>query len=151
MYVHCILYYTVYRTVLSMLHIFNWPDYVIMHLSLVSGPKPTLQAMLVDLSVSEVGSDWFVLGIALGVPIGKMRSIEVSYLKEGVKRCMVEMLQYWLDTTPAACWQQVSSALEQVDLITLASRVKQKYLWADHPEGVCLCVCVCVCVCKQCS
>ena len=131
---------------ISMLHIFNWPDYVIMHISLVSGPKPTLQAMLVDLSVSEVGSDWFVLGIALGVPIGKMRSIEVSYLKEGVKRCMVEMLQYWLDTTPAACWQQVSAALEQVDLITLASRVKQKYLW-DNPEGVCVCVCACACVC----
>ena len=91
------------------------------------GPVPTLQAMLAHLS--EVGSDWFVFGIALGVPISKLRSIEASHLKEGVKRCIVEMMQYWLDTTPATCWQQVSAALEQVDLITLASRVKQKYLW----------------------
>ena len=82
--------------------------------------------MLVHLS--EVGSDWFVFGIALGVPISKLRSIEVSYSKEGVKRWTTEMLQYWLDTTPAACWQKVTAALEQVDLITLASRVKQKYL-----------------------
>ena len=52
---------------------------------------------------------------------------------------MVEMLQYWLDTTPAACWQQVITNLEQVDLIALASRIKEKY----HTEGA-LCVCVCV-------
>ena len=50
--------------------------------------------MLVHLT--EVGSDWFVFGIALGMPISKLRSIEVSYLKEGVKRCIVEMLQYIL-------------------------------------------------------
>ena len=93
------------------------------------GPVPTLQAMLVHLS--EVGSDWFVFGIALGVPISKLKSINVSYLKEGVKRCIVEMLKYWLDTTPGACWEHVTAALEQVGLITLASQVKQKYLW-DH-------------------
>ena len=85
---------------------------------------------------------WFVFGIALGLPIIKLKSIEASHLKEGVKRCIVEMLQYWLDTTPAACWQQVIATLEQVDLIALASRIKEKY----HPEGA-LCVCVCVCVC----
>ena len=93
------------------------------------GPVPTLQAMLVHLS--EVGSDWFVFGSVLGVPISKLKSIEAYHLKEGVKRCILEMMQYWLDTTPAACWQQVTAALEQVDLITLASRIKQKYLW-DH-------------------
>ena len=100
------------------------------------GPVPTLQAMLVHLS--EVGSDWFVFGIALGVPISKLRSIEASHLKEGVKRCIVEMLQYWLDTTQAACWQQVTAALEQVDLINLASQVKHKYLWdqSAKPKGI---------------
>ena len=113
-----------------------------MHFFFVAGSKPTLQAMLVHLS--EVGSDWFVFGVALGMPISKLRSIEASHLKEGVKRCIVEMLQYWLDTTPAACWQQVIATLEQVDLIALASQIKEKY----HTEGaLCVCVCMCVCVC----
>ena len=52
----------------------------------------------------------------------------------GVERCLAEMLQYWLDTIPTASWQEVAAALEQVDLITLASRVKQKYLWDHAPD-----------------
>ena len=100
-----------------------------MHFFFVAGSKPTLQAMLVHLS--EVGSDWFIFGVALGLQISKLKSIEASHLKEGVKRCIVEMLQYWLDTTPAASWQQVIATLKQVDLTALASQIEQNY----HSEG----------------
>ena len=93
------------------------------------GPVPTLQAMLVHLS--EVGSDWFVFGIALGVPISKLRVVETMHSKEGATRCIIDAAQYWLDTTPDASWRHVAAALEQVDLLRLASIIKQKYLW-DH-------------------
>ena len=80
--------------------------------------------------LNEVKNDWFMIGIALGVPLTKLREIEASYTKEG--RCLLEMVQYWLDTTPAACWEQVARALKQVNQLTLAATIKQKYLW-DQP------------------
>ena len=88
-----------------------------------------LQLMLQHLN--EVRNEWFMIGIAIGVPLTKLREIEASYTKEG--RCLLEMVQYWLDTTPAACWEQVARALEQVNQLTLAATIKQKYLW-DQPE-----------------
>ena len=107
------------------------------------GPVPTLQAMLAHLS--EVGSDWFVFGIALGVPISKLKDIETRHSKEGTMRCIVDAVQYWLDTTPAASWRHVAAALEQVGLLRLALIIKLKYLW-DHTLSECIGGCVCVCV-----
>ena len=89
--------------------------------------------MLEDLK--EVKSEWFNIGIALGVPLTKLREIEASFPHGGVNRWMTEMLQYWLDTTPTACWEQVARALEQVDQLTLASSIKQKYLWGPSPRN----------------
>ena len=83
--------------------------------------------MLVHLS--EVGSDWFLFSIALGVPISKLRDIETTHCKEGTMRCIVDAAQYWLDTTPDASWRHVVAALEQVGLLRLAAIIKQKYLW----------------------
>ena len=85
--------------------------------------------------LNEVRNEWFMIGIALGVPLTKLREIEASYTKEGAMRCMLEMVQYWLDTTPAACWEQVARALEQVNQLTLAATIKQKYLW-DQPSSI---------------
>ena len=103
--------------------------------------RPTVNTLMQHLI--EVRSDWFLLGIALKVPRSKLREIEVSYPHEEASRWMIEMLQYWLDSTPTACWDQVASALKQIDMITLASKIRETY----H-LGVCVCVvCVCVCVC----
>ena len=104
------------------------------------GPVPTRQEILKELS-GEVDGDWFKFGLALGVPISQLRHTEANYSVNPV--CMSVMLDFWLNVTPGACWQHVDAALEELDLIDLASHVKQKYL----PEGVCVCVCVCVCMC----
>ena len=99
-----------------------------------------LQLMLQHLN--EVRNEWFMIGIALGVPITKLREIEASFTKEGTMRCLLEMVQYWLDTTPAACWEQVARALEQVNQLTLAATIKQKYLW-DQPAAPSEWMCTC--------
>ena len=83
--------------------------------------------------LDKVGDNWFVFGIALGVPHKKLREIEISFSQGGVKRFVVEMIQYWLDTTPSACWKEVARALEQVDCLALASAIKKEYLWG-HDE-----------------
>ena len=79
--------------------------------------------------LNEVRGEWFLIGIALGIPLSKLREIEVSYSREGTKRWLAEMLQYWLDTTPETCWETIARALEQVDQLRLASAIKKKYLW----------------------
>ena len=99
------------------------------------GLVPTLHDMSEELD--EVGWDWLKFGLALGVPLFDLRKIEYHYGKANVELCMSAMLECWLKITPGACWQQVIAALEELDLIDLASHVKQKYL----PEGVCVCVC----------
>ena len=84
--------------------------------------------------LNEVKSEWFMIGIALGVPLTRLREIEASYPQGGVKRWLAEMVQYWLDMTPTACWEQIAGALEQVNQLTLASSIKQKYLWGQSPS-----------------
>ena len=62
------------------------------------------------------------------------------------------MLQYWLDTTMTASWKDIARALEQLNMLSLAARLKLKYLRtspATTPDGVCVCVCAC-CVCVVC-
>ena len=104
------------------------------------GPVPTRQEIVE--TGREVVSVWFKFGVALGVPISKLRDIEFHSMYSKEEFRMIAMVDHWLRTTPGACWQQVAAALEEIDLIDLASHVKQEYL----PEGVCVCVCVCVCV-----
>ena len=99
--------------------------------------RPTLQTMIHHLN--EVHNDWFVIGIALNVPHNKLQRTEFEYFRSGLKRCMVEMIQYWLDF-PNASWEQVVKALDIVGHSTLASTIKQQYLW-DQPSCECLCSC----------
>ena len=75
-----------------------------------------------------MNNDWFMIGVTLGIEIDHLRGIEASYNQQQ-GRCMTEMIQYWLDTNPEACWEQVVSALEQGNHITLASTIKQHHLW----------------------
>ena len=105
---------------------------IVLLLCLPTDPVLGLQLMLHHLN--EVKNGWFMIGIALGVPLTKLKDIEASYPQGGVPRWLAEMVQYWLDTTPAACWEQVARALEQVDQVTLAATIKQKYLWDQPPS-----------------
>ena len=79
---------------------------------------------------------WFILGVYLNVPVNQLNKIESTHTQDGVERCKLEMLQYWLNTTMTASWKDVTRALEQLDMLTLAAKVKSKYLWMP---GVCVC------------
>ena len=85
-------------------------------------------------------TDWYMLGAYLNVPVHELKKINPQ---DGVERCKLEVLQFWLNTTISASWQHIARALELLDMLTLAARLKSKYLCTS---GVCLCVCACVCV-----
>ena len=94
---------------------------------------PTVQNMIKHLS--EVCNDWFVIGIALYVPEEKLRETELCINLHGLERCMVVMIELWLES-PNASWDQVASALELVGHSTLASTIKQQYM-CDQPSREC--------------
>ena len=90
--------------------------------------------------------NWYMLGAYLNVRVNELKKIQSTHTHDGVERCKLEMLQYWLNTTMTAFWKDVVRALEKLDMLTLAAKVKFKYLLAP---GVCVCapVCACTCVC----
>ena len=93
-------------------------------------------------------NDWRMLGAYLNVPKYVLDKINAE--KSSVDHCKLEMLQHWLDTTMTASWNDIARALEQVNQLKMAARLKLKYLRtspATTPDGVCVCVCVCAYVC----
>ena len=93
------------------------------------GAEPTLQTMLDHLN--GVSASWFLIGIALKVQYNELKGIQDSHPKD-VQRCLSEMIQHWLYTTPSACWKQVASALERLNLNRVASAIKKEYLWSRN-------------------
>ena len=88
-------------------------------------PPPTVQLLLEELRQVD---DWYPLGVTLGVPTQKLRDIQTSNSQGGIQRWSIDMFQYWLKSTPTASWKDVISALEQLEHLTLAARLKAKYM-----------------------
>ena len=101
---------------------------------------PLTVAVLLE-ELREV-DNWYMLGAYLNVPVYQLNKFQSTHghTHDGVERCKLEMLDYWLNTTMTASWKDVARALEQLNMLKLAAIVKSKYLWT---QGVCVCVCVC--------
>ena len=82
--------------------------------------------------------DWFTLGVALGVTVRKLREIQTSNPQGGVQHWMTDMFQSWLDSTPTASWEDVIRALEQLDHVVLAARLRSKYIGQQLSPGMCV-------------
>ena len=95
----------------------------------------TVQALLEELKEVD---DWYLFGAYLGVPVYKLNEI-LSEHRGVVERCKLNMLQYWLNTTMTASWRDIARAVEQMNRLTLAAKLKQKFLWGPPttPEGMC--------------
>ena len=85
----------------------------------------TVQALLEELKEVD---DWYLFGAYLGVPVYKLNDIQSEH-RGVVERCKLNMLQYWLNTTMTASWKDIARAVEQIDKLTLAARLKRNYLW----------------------
>ena len=85
-----------------------------------------MQSLLEELKEVD---DWYMFGAYLGVPVHKLKEIQSEH-KGIVERCKLDMLQYWLNTTMIASWSDIARALEQMDKLSLAAKLKRKYLWS---------------------
>ena len=71
-------------------------------------------------------SDWFMLGVHLGVPNEELNKIDQRFsASHGVERCKAELFDLWLRRNPSARWDDVASALEQLNEMNLASELRE--------------------------
>ena len=82
----------------------------------------TLLEELTDIS----GSEWFSLGIKLGVKDSTLRDIEADH-REDVQRRKTEMLRVWLQSGPTNPWKELATALERMGSKVLAQKILEKY------------------------
>ena len=80
-------------------------------------------------------SDWYSLGVALRVPPNKLQEIQKSSPQEKIQRWRIDLLQYWLESTPDASWSMIITALEKIGHHTLSARLRDKYLNTQTTSG----------------
>ena len=73
-------------------------------------------------------TNWYQLGIYLNLQTHELDKIQQDHAHHGNDRQMLEMLALWLRRTPNATWQDVVSALKQMEENRVAENIRQKYL-----------------------
>ena len=76
-------------------------------------------------------ADWFMLGVHLGVPKEELNKLDQQFLSYGVERCKAELFDFWLRQNPGARWDDVASALEQLNEVALASELRELCQMSD--------------------
>ena len=80
-------------------------------------------------------SDWFTLGLNLGVPHHQLKEVRSNYSVEGLGACRRETFSLWLQHTPSASWRDVVGALRQMRENIEAERIEQKYIVGPVPAS----------------
>lgn len=69
--------------------------------------------------------EWFQFGIHLGIPHYELSIIKADY--QDVRRCKIEMLQWWLTNSPEAKWSTIVQALIKAGMRALAHIIAQDH------------------------
>ena len=69
-------------------------------------------------------TEWFQLGVQLGVPVFKLKAIEHDYFQN--QRRKVEVLDFWCHNTPEVSWIELAKAVEEMGCKVLAERLRRK-------------------------
>ena len=91
-------------------------------------------------------SNWYQLGIHLGLEPTQLRQIEERSPTE-IERCKKDMIELWLRSKPGVSWKHIVTALREMGgEVATAKWIEQKYV-IETGVFLCMCICVCVCVC----
>ena len=83
-------------------------------------------------------NDWYSLGVALRVHPNKLQEIQKSSPQEGIQRWRIDLLHYWLNSTPDASWNDIVVALEKIGHNTLSVQLRAKYHFLQIIGTVCM-------------
>ena len=69
-------------------------------------------------------TEWYALGTCLELRREDLVDIEQRFLREGLRRCKIELFYLWTKSTPDASWEQLAAALERIGENTLADQIR---------------------------
>ena len=72
-------------------------------------------------------SEWFQLGIKLGILPSHLRQIEQEVPADTFRR-KIEVMDLWLKNDLGASWSHIVTALREMGDMTTAERIKLKYV-----------------------
>ena len=71
-------------------------------------------------------TDWYMVGVFLKMPTKDLDDIEKRFsTAHGVTRCKTALFTLWLQRNPNASWDQIAQALQKVDQIAMADRIRK--------------------------
>ena len=73
-------------------------------------------------------TNWYQLGLYLNLQTHDLNKIQQDHAHQGNDRQRLEMLSLWLRRTPNATWEDVVSALQQMEENRVAENIRQKHL-----------------------
>ena len=76
-------------------------------------------------SIDAVVTEWFRLGIKLGVPPNTMETIQYDH-RNDVEACKMKMVQQWLKL-PRPLWCFLVEALNEIGLKKIADKISENY------------------------
>ena len=68
-------------------------------------------------------TDWYMLGLYMGVPPKDLSHIEKQFSSQGAAQCRAELFNVWKKRTPNASWKLIAAALEKIGETVLAGKV----------------------------
>ena len=73
----------------------------------------------------EVSPNWFDFGVQLlnTEQARKLKTIKVDYPGDSEK-CCAELFNYWLQVDTSASWDKLITALQRIDYVVLADRIR---------------------------
>ena len=73
-------------------------------------------------------TNWYQLGLCINLQTHELDKIQQDHVHQGNDRQRLEMLVLWLRCTPNATWENVVSALQQMEENRVAEKIRQKHL-----------------------
>ena len=92
----------------------------------ISNTISGLNVKNLSLELSMV-SEWQQLGIQLGLQFFRLHQIEQHFPRD-IDRCIIEVVDLWLRSTPWASWRHIITALREMGDLTAAERIESKYV-----------------------
>ena len=71
-------------------------------------------------------TDWYMLGLYMGVPQKDLAHIEKQSSGQGSARCRAELFGVWMKRTPNASWELIVTALVKLGETVLAEKVRTR-------------------------
>ena len=87
---------------------------------------PNMKELQKIMRSTSIAVKWFELGVELLKNDDHLAVIKADHPND-VKACCYEMFKKWLETTPNASWSQLVTALNNIQMNSVAGAISKQY------------------------